>query len=170
MNLATNESAHRFGHLIGPGFWFGEFELLTGHPRLVEMQAVTKCKLQRFSKGGIEKLAVAEPELWKWIGILSAQHTVLALSAADDLMIKKPLQRTAALLLRLSGNRASHPAGLPRDVILVQQQELSEALNLSRSSVGAILRKMENEGVLSFEYRKIRILNCSALISYLPSN
>lgn len=167
MNIATNEDAHRFGRLIGPGFWFGEFELLTGHPRLIEMQAATDCDLLKFSKTAVEKLAMSEPQLWRWIAILSAQHTLLALSAADDLMLRKPIQRAAALLLRLSENRAAHPASVPRTIVPILQQDLSDALNISRSTAGLILRQMESDKAISLEYRAVKILDVKKLKTYL---
>lgn len=49
MNIVTNSNEHRFGHLISSGFWFGEYEQLTGHPRLLEMQCSLPTRLMRFT-------------------------------------------------------------------------------------------------------------------------
>jgi CRP-like cAMP-binding protein len=163
MNIATNGNEHRFGHLIGPGFWFGEYELLTGQPRLIEMQAAEPSRLLRLHHHRLEALGASDPEFWRWIAILSTQHTLLALSAADDLLLKTSSIRMAALLLRLSGLRAAHPATAPLTVIPLGQQELSEALNMSRSSTGSILRDFERKGIIAIGYRSLRILNVEAL-------
>jgi CRP-like cAMP-binding protein len=163
MNIATNDNEHRFGHLITPGFWFGEYELLTGHPRLIEMQCALPTRLMRFAHSDVEEVAKADPSLWRWIALLSAQHTLLALSAADDLLLKDPARRCAALLLRLAGYRAAHPATLPIDVLPLSQNDITEALNMSRSSTGAILRQMEREGSVKLEYGSIRLLDVARL-------
>jgi CRP-like cAMP-binding protein len=163
MNIATNENEHRFGHLMTPGFWFGEYELLTGHPRLIEMECALPSRLMRFSHKDIEDVARGDPSLWRWIAVLSAQHMLLALSAADDLMLKDPVRRCAALLLRLAGHRAAHPAAPTLDVLPLSQNDITEALNMSRSSTGAILRQMERDGAVKLEYAAIRLLDVSRL-------
>ena len=163
MNIATNENEHRFGHLITPGFWFGEYELLTGHPRLIEMQCALPTRLMRFSYNDFEEIGQGDPSLWRWVAVLSAQHTLLALSAADDLLLKDPARRCAALLLRLAGHRAAHPATMPLDVLPLSQNDITEALNMSRSSTGAILRQMEREGSVKLEYGSIRLVDVARL-------
>ncbi len=157
MNIATNEHEQRLGHVIGPGFWFGEYELLTGAPRAIEMQAAGTCQLLRVPAHAIEALARTAPDIWRWIGRLSAQHTLLALSAADDLMLRSAVGRVAAILLRLSGRRGGHPASLPADTIAASQQDLAEALNLSRATTGQILRDMERDGLVSLDYGAVSI-------------
>ena len=163
MNIATNENEHRFGHLITPGFWFGEYALLTGHPRLIEMQCALPTRLMRFSYNDFEEIGQGDPSLWRWVAVLSAQHTLLALSAADDLLLKDPARRCAALLLRLAGHRAAHPASVPLDVLPLSQNDITEALNMSRSSTGAILRQMEREGSVKLEYGSIRLVDVARL-------
>jgi CRP-like cAMP-binding protein len=163
MNIATNENEHRFRHLITPGFCFGEYELLTGQPRLNKMQCALPSRLMHFPYEDIEDVARSDPSLWRWIAVLSAQHTLLALSAADDLMLKDPVRRCAALLLRLAGHRAAHAATMTFDTLPLSQNDITEALNMSRSSTGAILRQLERDGTVKLEYGAIRLLDVPRL-------
>ncbi|NJN06411.1 MAG: Crp/Fnr family transcriptional regulator [Rhodobacteraceae bacterium] len=163
MNIATNENEHRFGHLITPGFWFGEYELLTGHPRLLEMQCAVPTRLMRFAQSDIEEIAKADPSLWRWIAVLSAQHTLLALSAADDLLLKDPVRRCAALLLRLAGHRAAHPATY-RSMSCRSARTTSPKRSTCRAPrPGRSCGRVEREGAVKLEYGSIRLLDVARL-------
>ena len=167
MNIATFEQEHRFAHLVGPGQWFGEFELLTGYPRLIEMQAACDSTLMHFPASGLREMAHQYPDFWRWIGIMSAQHTMLAVSAGDDLMIRDLTTRTAATLLRLSGKRGAHPATTPVLDLPVSQACLTEIVNISRSSLSGILRNLARQGIVKLDYKWIRILNAEKLQAIL---
>ena len=39
MWITMNEQEPRLAHVAGPGFWFGESEVVTGQPRIMEMEA-----------------------------------------------------------------------------------------------------------------------------------
>lgn len=163
MNIATNDNEHRFGHLATPGFWFGEYELLTGQARLIEMQAAIPSRLLRVPRLRFEDLARQDPELWRWLAVLSTQHMLLTLTAADDLMMKGARSRCAAVLLRLSGHRGAHPATAVLDLLPVNQTDMSEALSMSRSSTGAQLRQLEEDGVIELLYGTIKLRDLDAL-------
>ena len=159
MWLATNEHEARFGHAFGPGFWFGEYELVTRHPRLIEMEVAEATRAICIPASRIERLTHEQPQLWRWIAVLAAQHTLLAVSACDGMMLRNPVSRTAAQVLRLSGRRAAHP----HDVMPITQQNLAEVLNLSRSSTGRILRQFEKDGLISLEYGAIVLRDADAM-------
>jgi CRP-like cAMP-binding protein len=92
---------------------------------------------------------------------------MLAVSAGDDLMLRNPQKRIAALLLRLSGQRGCHPLTKPRERIAASQQEISEALNLSLSGTGRLLRLLDKDGVIGLNYGSITIKDRAALFRLL---
>ena len=63
----------------------------------------------------------------------------------------------------MAGHRAAHPASVPLDVLPLSQNDITEALNMSRSSTGAILRQMEREGSVKLEYGSIRLVDVARL-------
>jgi CRP-like cAMP-binding protein len=163
-NIATHEHGPRFGHVLGPGAWFGDYELITGNPRILEVKASRDCVLYHLPSQKFQQLAKEYPLSWRWIALLATQHTALALGAADDLMIKKSDARLAALLLRLSGRRGAPEGTIPLDDLDVTQQNLSDALNLSRTATGQKLRKLRDRKMIGFTYTKLKILDPQALM------
>jgi len=167
LNIATHEHGPRFGHVFGPGAWFGDYELITGNSRIMEVKASRNCVLYHLPNRKFQKLAKGYPLSWRWIALLATQHTALALGAADDLMIKSSDARLAALLLRLSSRRGVAEGTIPIDEIDVTQQNISEALNLSRTATGQKLRMLKDQCIIDFSYTKVQILDPQALNAYI---
>lgn len=163
MQMAMNEHEQRLSHVVGPGFWFGENEFVSGSLRMLEFEAATDMLLLKINRNDFLQLSREFPAAWKWIALLAGQHLITAMGAADDLMLSAPKKRMASVLLRLSGNRLGHPRSPPIKVIPATQQELAVAANLSRASAGSILREMEKNGEISIGYGALVICNADAL-------
>jgi len=163
MHMAINEHEQRLSHVIGPGFWFGENELVSGLARMLEFEAATDMLLLKITHYDFQQLARELPDAWKWIALLAGQHLITAIGAADDLMLSSSEKRIAAVLLRFSGNRLGHPRSPPINVIPATQNELAVASNLSRASAGNILREMERNREISIEYGALVIRDAEAL-------
>lgn len=75
--------------------------------------------------------------------------------AIEDLMIREPHKRCVAVLLRMASCRSqgSHEA-----VASLNQSELAAMSNAARSTVAALLSKLESEGLVERGYGQIRIL------------
>ena len=166
-NIATHESGPRFAHIIGPGSWFGDHELLTGSTRILEVKTSSDCVLFHVPERKFLSLAAEYQLTWRWLGLLTTQHTFLALGSADDLMIGNSEVRLAALLLRLSGRRGAPEKTIPLDELDVTQQNISDVLNLSRTATGQKLRRFRNENIIGFSYNKLQILDPQALAARL---
>lgn len=167
MHIAMNEHEQRVGHIIGPGFWFGDNEFVSGVPRIMEIDAATDLLLLRIPRSDFQQLAREFPDAWRWIALLAVQHLTLAIGAADDLMLSSGESRLVAVLLRLSGHRLGHPASPPLEFLPATQQELAVAANLSRASAGRILRMLEDKGEISIEYGALVIRDPRALAARL---
>jgi CRP/FNR family transcriptional regulator, cyclic AMP receptor protein len=167
MQIAMNEHEQRLGHIIGPGFWFGDNEFVSGFPRIMEIEAATELHLLQISRSDFLQLALDFSEAWRWIALLLAQHLIISVGAADDLMLASSEKRLAAVLLRFSGYRLGHPNSPLVEVIPATQQEIAVATNLSRASAGRILREMEENGEISIEYGALVIRDLSTLMARL---
>lgn len=163
MHASINEQEQRLVHIVGPGFWFGDYGFVSGTPRIMEVEAATELQLLKISRRDFEELALEFPDAWKWIALLAVQHQNLAIGAADDLMVSSAESRLAAVLLRLSGHRLNHQASPPIDVIPATQQELAVAANLSRASAGRILREFEKSREIAIGYGGLTVRNPVAL-------
>jgi CRP-like cAMP-binding protein len=167
MHIAMNEHEQRVAHVCGPGFWFGDFELVTGTPRIMEIDANDELLLMRVARSSFLEMAEAHPEAWRWIALLAVQHGMLAIGAADDLMLASAEARVVAILLRLTGHRLNHPASPSLPSVRITQQELAVASNLSRTATGGILRELKRSGEISIDYGVIAIRDPKALATRL---
>lgn len=167
MQIAMNEHEQRVAHVIGPGFWFGEYAFVSGSQRAVEIEAATDLLLLRITRHAFQRLADEHPEIWRWIALLCSQHTIMAIGGADDLMLPTSEKRLIAVLLRLSGHRLNHPSSPPIEVVPITQAELATASNLSRATAGRILRELESRDEISIEYGSIIIRDANALLATL---
>lgn len=170
MHIAMNEHEQRLAHMCGPGFWFGDMELVTNSPRIMEIDAAEDLHLIRIRQSDVEKLSATYPQVWRWIAALVVQHAGLAISAADDLMLPSAEKRLVAVLLRLAGHRFAHPASPPLGSISITQQELAVAANLSRSSASTVLKQLRQAGEIRIDYRAITLLDPEGLTKRLAEN
>ena len=167
MWVTMNEQAPRFGHIAGPGFWFGEFAVITGQPRLVEMSASDDTRLCMVTRSDIDRVAKEHADAWAAVALLAVMNQVTAIGAADDLMIRNAKKRLVAVLLRLSSHRNAFQGVPPVCAVPVRQTELADAATLSRSSALAILAQLSRDGLIRTDYRTIVILKPKQLAALL---
>jgi CRP-like cAMP-binding protein len=143
-----------YGHLLGPGAWFGEVSAILGAPRTVGATVVSdEAELVSVSLSAIEEMADRSPDLWRALAGLTAMSTQTAVQAARDLMIRNPHERCLAVLRRLSSSLGDDQ-DLP-----VSQDELAVMSALSRGSVSRILSELEAMGRIKRGYRSIALLD-----------
>jgi CRP/FNR family transcriptional regulator, cyclic AMP receptor protein len=94
-------------------------------------------------------------------------HLETALGAADDLLIRDYKKRFIAVLLRVGGCRKTTPPETAPAAIDVSQDDLAAMANMARTTVNAVLRKLESSGYLEASYRSVRILAPDALRAML---
>lgn len=131
MDLDLGGQRRRFAHLFGPGAWMGDYALVTGHVRLVDLVACEAGRLLRVKAEDFRQAADAHPGLWQSISMLLAENVRLAMVAAQDLQTPNARDRMLSLLLRLSGRRGGYTGTAPIDRLAVGQQELADSVNLS---------------------------------------
>ena len=145
-----------FASLMGKGFWTGGHTLLLGPGRQVGLVAITNCHLLQLSRAAFHGIARRDPEAWRWLAVLPLMQNAAALGVLEDLLIRDPQGRCAMILLRLAGCRGPFSGDCPEEVF-VTQEELAEIANLSRTSLGDVLRKFEAQGLISRRYGRITI-------------
>ena len=106
----------------------------------------------------IRQIVGANPEAWRLFALVTIGHLDMAIGASDDLMIRNHVNRCIAILLRLGGYRRGSPPDFSPVEIDVSQEEIAVLSNVARTTAGAVLRKLEEEGCIEQSYRRIRIL------------
>lgn len=163
IELPLPGTAPHFVHLAASGFWFGEAPLIVGNPRAATVIAVQPSTLATLPLEDWQAIVKADPAAWRWIAVLSVMTTDLSLGVAVDSLLRNPAQRTAALLLRLSGLRNVFFKTADALPIHLSQERLGQLVNLSRNSITPILRDFVKRGFVEMGYGSIRILDGAGL-------
>jgi CRP/FNR family cyclic AMP-dependent transcriptional regulator len=158
LEVAPGSQAPYVGHFMLPGTWLGQAAIITRQPRRVGVIATRPTTVLMLPDSEFASIAASNPEAWRWLALLTVLHNDLAISVSDDLMIRDPQIRATAILLRLSGCRGGH-LDLPEPAeIDLSQEQLARMTNLSRTTLGEMLRKYEEAGWISQSYRRLTIL------------
>jgi CRP-like cAMP-binding protein len=170
LEIAPGGRGPSFAHFARPGFWFGASAVLTRRARMVTAVATRPTTLVTLTTSQFEQIAARMPLAWRWLGVLAVEHLRLSLTAMDDLMIRNPTERAVAVLLRLAGHRGGFRDCAPTVEVDVSQESLAVMANLSRSTVGGILRSLEKANLLEVRYRLIRLLDPELLAQFLAED
>jgi CRP/FNR family transcriptional regulator, cyclic AMP receptor protein len=154
-------------HLARPGSWFGEAAAITGQPRRVGLTATRETDLLHLPLHAIQEIVGQDPSAWRLFAVATVGHLDLAIGAYDDLMIRDPVRRCIAVLLRLAGiQQPGSDASRPAEIDL-SQEDIAALANVARTTLNTLLRRLEKAGHLQLAYRRVRILAPGALRSLL---
>lgn len=150
-------------HFALPGFWFGEGPLLFGVTRIVSVHACRPSKLVTLPLADCRAILEDDPASWRWIALHCAMTSDLAVGVIADLLLRDPVKRTAALLLRLAGVRSKvFPCDRAAPIYL-SQEKLANLVNLSRNSIIPVLHEFERSGYVEIGYGAIRVMDVAGL-------
>lgn len=163
MIMTMNEQEPFLGHIVGPGNWFGEHEIIMGQGALMEMMASGPTLVCALSRRDISRLADRHRGLWPAIALLANMAANTAKGVAEDLTRRDPDKKLAAVLLRLSSRRNAFQGTPPFSSIPVTQDELARVSGLSKSVVARSLAAFDRAGILKREYSRISLLDPDGL-------
>ena len=83
------------------------------------------------------------------------------------MLIRDSERRCAAVLLRMGGHRFAGPADSDPVEVQLTQDELAGAANLSRNSVGAMLKRIAKRGLIELGYRGVTIRSPAMLRAFV---
>ena len=93
--------------------------------------------------------------------------SIIALAAADDLLIRASRPRLAAVLLRLGSLRHAFQGVSPLETLPITRPKLADVSNLSESLTYALLSEFEAAGLIERQYAAIKLLNPGGLFDLL---
>jgi len=163
--LPPPDDAPHFVHLVTPGFWFGEWPLIWDKPRRLTVIATELSTLATLPLADCRAMLEAEPASWRWIALLSTITTDLSAGIVSDLLLRDPVKRTAAVLLRVSGVRSNVFVAPEPSLIHLSQEKLAHLVNLSRNSIIPILHDFARSGFIEVKYGSIAILDVKGLFA-----
>ncbi len=145
--LATGD-ADVLIEIVQAGQLFGQAARFGGGPRLVTAIAGERSVLLHVPDHALAEIARSEAGVWRSFTELLYSQLASALALAGAMIHLPPPARVAARLIMLSG-------GTPR--VRVTQSQLAELTGLSRKTVNLHLRDLEDESILTRDYRAILV-------------
>ena len=129
------------------------------------VQALTDAVVCVMPQPGIERLLQARPALALRLTWLVTRDRSLAYDHLASVGRLSARQRIARLLLELAMRyRTRQPLQAVGELALpLTQEHIGDAMGLSAVHVNRVLRKLYQEGILSFHHRRLRILDTDRL-------
>jgi CRP/FNR family transcriptional regulator, cyclic AMP receptor protein len=163
ISVAPGEYGPYTAHLATSGAWFGEAAAFTRQPRRVGLTATRDSELLHLPLHAIDDIVRRDPGAWRFFGLITIGQLDAAVGGSDDLLTRNHVERFVAILLRLANCRYISPRNRLPIEIDISHDDLAHMANVARTTAGAILRKLEADGLLALSYRCIRILRPDAL-------
>jgi CRP/FNR family transcriptional regulator, cyclic AMP receptor protein len=148
--------------IVGSGFWAGNGSLLDNVPLTMTLVARTAVEAVLVPRRKVLAILDEQPQHWREIGRMTLGHVNLSVTIAADLMIAKSRQRCAATLLRLASCRFAHLADTAKPIVATQD-ELAAMANMTRHTIGPILRQFADAGLIAQSYRTLSVTDAPAL-------
>jgi CRP-like cAMP-binding protein len=150
-----------------PGFWFGEYAVLTGEKTLVSAIAKTKARLLVLPKREFDRIVEEEPRYYRHFAALGLKHAAVYLKAfthASSLEPEARLRGQLALLslLKRTEDKIDTPVELP-----YSQSELASIVGVSRQTINQLMHALAAQGLIQTGFRRVRVLAPELLLASL---
>lgn len=152
--IHSEDGAERVLHIYEAGSLFGEASFFDELPRVSSAVALTACQLVPIDRELVTQEIAKNPDLAMAM-LKYLARTVRLLSGHVDQMAFHPARWRVAHYLLSSPSQ--------NNVITCNQEEIAASVSISRITVNRILNEFSDLGLVENAYRKIRILNRTAL-------
>ena len=147
--------------LASPGFWIGEAGIFRGVERAASVIAATDSVVLYLAPADFAELA-ANAEYCRHFAANTAEALAEAIAVIGNLSQPRADIRVAQRLATLQIFNASER----EPDVQLSQTDLAELCNLSRTTLGGVLRMFVKRGFLRLAYRQIVIVDLPALIDF----
>lgn len=150
-------------HVGEPGFWFGEFGVLTAQPTVVTALAHSPVRALFLPKAQFDLILAEDASYYPaFASLVFARYAALlrAFVEARGLSPEARLRRRLAAMgrLRKQERQNAGPASLA-----VSQADLARMVGVSRQTLNALLGKLRRERLIEVGFRRIRVLDAARL-------
>ena len=142
-------------HVGGPGFWFGEFGVLTGNQTVVTAIAHTPVRALLLPKSQFDLIVEEDPRSFRYFAELIFERYAVLVRAFADIQENTPdtrLRRRLAALVHLQREDRMEAGGV---TLGVTQADLSRMIGVSRQTLNRLLGRLQEQGLIDLGFRKI---------------
>jgi CRP-like cAMP-binding protein len=148
-----------------PGFWFGEYAVLTGEKTLVCAIAKTRARLLVLPKHEFDRIVEEEPRYYRHFATLALAYAGKILRAFVHGSSLEPASRLRGQLaliceLKIDSFGVDAPVELP-----YSQAELASIVGVSRQTTNALLQALASDGLIELGFNRIRVLRPGQLLA-----
>lgn len=141
------------------GATFNEVPTFDDGPNPVNVAALEDSQVWAIDHSTIRRLMHEHPEMYRQVTINLARNLRMMVDVIEQLSFYLVINRLAKLLIQLSPEQLTDPAGAAR----LTQDQLAARLGTVREVVARALRQLERSGAIRIRRRKIEILDREAL-------
>jgi CRP/FNR family transcriptional regulator, cyclic AMP receptor protein len=150
-------------HVVHEGFWIGYGTVVaSGEPRVSAVARVDTL-LAGIPDRTLRALLDARPEWWEVIANGIMEYGDTAISGYADSLIQDNDRRCACSLLRITGHMFPRRSRPERTEVPITQDELATMVQLSRTTLVQVLRRLERAGLVEQGYRTLRVVDVPGL-------
>ena len=142
-------------HVGGPGFWFGEFGVLTGNQTVVTAIAHTPVRALLLPKSRFDLIVEEDPRSFRFFAELVFERYAALVRAFADIQESTPdarLRRRLAALVHLQRSDRTEDGHV---TLGVTQADLSRMIGVSRQTLNRLLGRLQERGLIELGFRKI---------------
>lgn len=160
ITTAATNGRERILNIIEPGETFGEMALLDGAPRCADAEAMEPTSAIVVGREAFEELLASDPTVARRVIADLCTRVRKTTALVEDTLFLSPATRLARRLRALAQQEAGSIANAHAEWTLegLTQQELADAVGLTRESVNRLLRQWQASGLVSLRRRTVVIL------------
>lgn len=155
-------------HVGEPGFWIGEYSLLTGDAAVVGTVAATASRVLQLPRREFERLVDQEPRWFRPFAALALERYGLMVRQLSDTRSLSPEERLRTRLADLVELRRAERFGVGAVVLRLSQEELARIVGVSRQTLNVLLAGLRAEGLVEVGFRSLRIPDPARLCATAP--
>lgn len=142
-------------HVGGPGFWFGEFGVLTGNQTVVTVIAHTPVRVLLLPKSQFDLIVEEDPRSFRYFAELVFERYAALLRAFADIQESTPEIRLRRRLAALVHFQREDRMEAGHVTLGVTQADLSRMIGVSRQTLNRLLGRLQEQGLIDLGFRKI---------------
>ncbi len=155
-------------HVGEPGFWIGEYSLLTGGTAVVSAVAATQVRAVVLPRREFERMVEQEPRWFRPLSALALERYALMVRQLSDTRSLAPADRLRGRLADLVELRRAERGGTGAVVLRLSQEELARIVGVSRQTLNVLLAALRAEGLVEVGFRSLRIAQPARLFAVAP--
>ena len=162
LSARPEATGHEYVHaVLGPGSYFGLASAVGHGPFTIDARCFGDTSVAVIDGARLRDALELHPRFWRQVSNMMSTRLRLALGVMEDNRLR-PLQVRVAR--RLLGHAMSNelPEG-SQPALRMTQADLARMVDVARSRLNPVLKKMETDGLVKAGYRSITILDLGRL-------